>query len=218
MTDLPADADALSRTVTTCSARWWAARHCRTGDRVVEITDGASTLLPFLLAQGVQPHSLTVLHPDDLTTRPDLRAPGFPITYRCGDPSQPWQVAGPIDLVVDVDAVDVPADGIPRALRHGAHVLSLHGRVVTTTISTAISDPWITVGTVRLLLDLVRGLILPLDGDLVDREIRARFGDAALDLVRALRRRCPSSIVDPAVASVLDAVTPQVVGTYRRIT
>lgn len=212
---------ALRRTLTTYLSRWWAARHCRPGDRVVEVTRGPSTLIPFLLAQDTHPHSLTVLHLDTVTARPDHGRPRFPITYRRADPFQPWPVAGPVDLVVDVDPAVAPAsDGasieVVRALRHGAELLTVHGQAVITAPAPP-SDPWTTVGTARLLLDTVHGLALPSDNDLVDRELSARFGGAAVELVRRLRSRCPAGIVDPAVASVLVDVPTRVVCTYRRI-
>lgn len=219
MSGMPADATALRRSVTHHLAHWWAAGHCRPGDRVVELTADGSGVLPFLIARGTDLHSLTVLHLGDPPPMDHPPAP-FPIVSRHRDPSRAWPVAGPVDLILDVDAIvddnaAHTAEAVPGSLRDGAELLTLHGRIVTAT-STARADPRPRVGAARLLLDDVRGLALRDVGDEVEREILGRFGKTGVELVRALARRCPAGLLEPIVASVLESAATTVLCTYRR--
>jgi hypothetical protein len=104
---------------------------------------------------------------------------------------------------------------MPPSLIRGAELLSPGGRIVTV-LSTVPPRAPLVVGSARLLVDEACGLGLPREPAEVDRALTTRFGAAAVELVGAIRRRCPADLADPVLGSVLVELAPRVVCAYRR--
>ncbi|MFC4951063.1 hypothetical protein [Pseudonocardia sp. GCM10023141] len=203
MLDLPWEAAERHRVITSYLTTCRVAALCRAGDRVVELGEDASALLPLLLRRAIHPHSLTVLH--DVsglggTNTGDADLP-FPVSRRVWDESGLWPVAGPFDLAVAATSGRT-AESVLRVIENAAALLTLEGRLALTSPATMVDLPDV-LHAAGFIVEDVHGVELPTGSEQVERLLLDRFGDDSIALFRAMARNCEPEFVQPVVASSL---------------